>query len=306
MSEPPTVSALMPIYNVDRYLAAAIESILAQTWTDFELIIIDDGSTDGSGKILERYARRDERIKLSSRENRGISKTRNELLAQARGEFIAIVDGDDVSMPDRFARQVGFLRGHPNVLCVGSALDWIDEQDRHLGHCEMPQTDREIQSLLVGGISMLHHPCTMVRRSALLQVGGYDESLVASVDLDLWLRLGELGELANLPDTLLRYRLHSKSITHRRQNRQTSDAYAACQRAWQRRGIVGEFIRKPADHLHQHDFLLRCGWLSFNDGQREVARRCGLRAVAAQPLSVAAWKLLACSIVKPLPRQLVL
>jgi glycosyltransferase involved in cell wall biosynthesis len=311
MSRTPTISALMPVYNAARYLAEAIDSILAQTWTDFELIILNDGSTDGSGKILQRYAQQDDRIKLSSRNpggrtNRGIPKTRNELLAQASGEFIAVVDADDVSLPDRFARQLAFLRLHPDILCVGSDLNWIDQQNRPLGHCKMPQSNREIQALLLGGISMLHHPSALVRRSALLQVGGYDETMVASADLDLWLRLGEIGQLANLPETLLNHRLHSQSITHQQQTRQAADAHAACQRAWQRRGIVGQFIRQPADHLHQHDFLLRCGWTGFNSGRREVARHCGVRAIATQPFSVAAWKLLACSIVKPLPTQIVL
>ena len=191
----------MPVYNTARYLPAAVESILTQTFREFEFIIIDDGSTDRSGKILEKYAAQDDRIQLIHRANQGIAKTRNQLLEQASGELIAIMDADDIALPDRFARQVDFLQAHADVVCVGSALDWIDERDRYLGHCEMPQFDAEIQSLLVGGISMLHHPCTMARRSALLQVGGYDESMTASIDLDLWLRLGEVGKLANLPET---------------------------------------------------------------------------------------------------------
>ena len=294
----------MPVYNTARYLPAAVESILAQTFSEFEFIIIDDGSTDRSGKILEKYAAQDDRIHLIRRANQGISKTRNQLLEQASGELVAIMDADDIALPDRFACQVDFLRTHAGVVCVGSALDWIDERDRYLGHCEMPQSDAEIQSLLVGGISMLHHPCTMARRSALLQVGGYDESMTASIDLDLWLRLGEVGKLANLPETLLQYRLHSQSITHKRQQRQADDAYAACQRAWQRRGITGEFVREPADHLHQHDFLLNCGWLGFKAGQRSLAQRCGVGAIAAQPFSKAAWNLLACAMLKPLPAAL--
>ena len=301
MSQTPTVSVVMPVYNTARYLAAAVDSILTQTFTDFEFIIIDDGSTDASGKILEKYAAQDDRIQLIRRANLGIAKTRNQLLELASGELVAIMDGDDIALPDRFALQVNFLQAHPDVVCVGGAMDWIDEGDRYLKHCEMPQSDAAIQTLLVGGISMLHHPCTMARRSALLQVGGYDESMIASIDLDLWLRLGEVGKLANLPDTLLQYRLHAQSITHKRQQRQADDAYAACQRAWQRRGIAGKFVRKPADHLHQHDFLVDCGWLGFKTGRRSLAQRCGVRAIASQPFSKAAWNLLACAILQPLP-----
>ena len=303
LPSPPTLSVALAVYNSDRYLPACLDSILAQTFTDFEFLIIDDGSTDCAPQILQQYAAQDQRIKLVSRENRGIAKTRNELLAMAMGEFVAVMDGDDVAMPDRFARQVEFLRAHREIVCVGSAVNWIDPQGRYLGHCPMPESDEEIQRLMLGGISLLHHPCTMARREALLRAGGYDESMIASVDLDLWLRLGELGQLANLPEVLLHYRLHPRSITNAQQQRQTDDARQSCERAWKRRGIQGQFIRQPADHLHQADFWLRCGWLGFNDGLRDVARRCGLRAIATQPGLLEAWKLLACALIKPLPNQ---
>lgn len=297
----PQVSVLIAVYNSARYLSAAIDSVLQQTFANFECVLIDDGSTDGSWNLLQSYAAQDTRLRISRQENQGIATTRNRLLAQAQGEFVATMDADDIMLPNRLARQVQFLIAHPEVVCVGGALDWINEQGRFLGHCDVPETDTEIQRLLLGGISLLHHPCTMARRSALMQVGGYDETMVASVDLDLWLRLGEIGELANLPETVLQYRLHSKSITHAKQMRQSQDALAACQRAWSRRNIEAEFIRQPADHLKQHRFWLRCGWNNFLDGQREVARYCGIRAVATQPSDWEAWKLLACALIKPIP-----
>jgi glycosyltransferase involved in cell wall biosynthesis len=297
----PVVSVSMSVYNSARYLRDAIESILNQTFTDFEFLIIDDGSTDQSLKILQEYAAKDQRIWLNHRENRGIPQTRNELLAQAKGEFVAVMDADDVALPDRLARQVSFLRQHPDVVCVGGCLDWIDEKGRLLGHCVMPEQDDEIQNFLVGGISLLHHPTTLVRRSALVAVDGYNESMVASSDLDLWLRLGEIGRLANLSDTVLQYRLHSQSITHAKQMRQSQDALEACQRAWKRRGIQGTFIRQPANHLNQPEFWLKCGWHGFINGQRDAARRCGIRAIATQPGNVEAWKLLTCALIKPLP-----
>ncbi|MFM7428013.1 MAG: hypothetical protein ACKO7W_23945 [Elainella sp.] len=195
------------------------------------------------------------------------------------------------------------MQQHPQVICVGSALDWIDPKGRRVGHCPMPLDDAEIQRLLLGGVSLLHHPTAMLRRSALLQVGGYNETMQASADLDLWLKLGEIGELANLPDTLLLYRLHANSITQAKQTRQTQDALAACKRAWARRGIQGEFIRPPADHLRQPSFWLRCGWDGFMAGQRDVARRCGWRAITLQPLAWQPWKLWACAWLKPLPNS---
>lgn len=300
-SAPPTISVLMAVYNCARYLQPAIDSILNQTFTDFEFLIIDDGSTDTSMRILQSYAAQDNRIQLTVRQNRGIAKTSNELLALAHGNLLARMDGDDIALPDRFARQVEFLQHHPEVVCVGGAIDWIDEKGYRLGHSPMPSEDAELQRLMLGGISLLHHPTAMMRRSAVVQVGGYDETMIASSDLDLWLRLGEIGKLANLPDTVLLYRLHGESITQAKQDRQAKDALAACQRAWTRRGIQGQFIRQPADHLNQLDFWLKYGWQGFCNQQRDVAKRCGIRAVTTQPRSIEAWRLLACALIKPLP-----
>lgn len=292
----------MSVYNNDRYLREAVESILNQSFTDFEFLIIDDGSKDQSLKVLQEYATQDERIRLTSRENRGIPKTRNEMLSQARGEFIAVMDGDDVALPDRFARQVEFLRQHPEVVCVGGAFERIDEKGRFIDHCKPPQLDAEIQPILLRGMSYLHHPCTMVRRSAMLAVGGYDESMVGSSDLDLWLRLSEIGQLANLPDCVLRYRMHLHSLTYRKKSRQCQDAQAACERAWKRRGIQGEFIREANDFMKQHDFLLRCGWGSFNRGERNMAIDCGLKAITVRPFDVDSWRLFVCALIKPMPK----
>lgn len=298
----PSVSVLIAVYNSDRYVAGAIESVLQQTFTDFECLLIDDGSTDRSGQILQAYAARDSRLRIFQQPNGGIAKTRNRLLAEAKADLVAVMDADDVMLPDRLERQVQFLAAHSQVVCVGGALDWIDPQGRIIGHLEMPQSDAEIQQLLLGGVSLLHHPCTMARRSALLQVGGYDETLVASVDLDLWLRLGEVGQLANLSETVLQYRLHSRSITHAQQLRQSQDALTACQRAWERRGIRGEFIRQPADHLQHQQFWLGHGWTHFLQGRRSIARHCGIQAIAIQPFNWEAWKLLGCALLKPTPQ----
>lgn len=297
----PLVSVLMAVYNNARYLPDAVESILNQTWSDFEFLIIDDGSTDDSWQLLQRYAAIDPRIQISRQENRGIPKTRNELLAKAQGEFMAIVDGDDITLPERLARQVEFLQQHPEVVCVGGAFDRIDEKGRLIDHYDPPQTDAEIQALLLSGTSILLHPCAMVRRSAMLQVGGYNETMVGSADLDLWLRLGEIGQLVNLPDTLLKYRLHWGSITYQRQNRQTLDAQNACARAWKRRGIQGQFTRPPNDPLADYQFLLYCGWMGFNRGQRQMAIDYGWQAVLKRPWTLDSWRLLICALVKPLP-----
>jgi glycosyltransferase involved in cell wall biosynthesis len=306
MTRAPTVSVLMAVYNTERYLAQAVESILGQTFTDFELVIIDDGSTDRSLKILERYAARDDRIRLISRENRGIPKTRNELLKNARGKFIAVMDSDDVAMSDRIARQVEFLSQHPDVLCVGGAYDWIDEAGRVLINRIEPIDNNEIQQRLLQGVTCIHHPTAVMYRLPVLQVNGYDESLPQAEDLDLFLKLGEIGNLANLSETVLQYRQHNRSISKVKQFQVIALLTQVCQRARQRRGIEGQLLEiqpwLPYDRPSRQQYFLRYGWWFFNTRQRWAAIIYGWRAILALPHKLDGWKLLLCALVKPLTK----
>ena len=296
-SQTPTiaVSVNMAVYNAERHLPAAIDSILAQTFTDFEFLIIDDGSTDNSLKILKTYAKQDNRICVVSRENRGIAHTRNELLYQSQGEFIAIMDADDVAMPERFTSQVEFLRHHPEVVCVGSAYDVIDGEGRWLSHVEFPADDPDIQASILAGKARLRHSSAVVRRSSLLQVNGYNETMKAAIDLDLWLRLGEIGKLANLSKTLLHYRIHENSISEHQTNRQSLDAQQACERAWQRRNIQGSY---EAPNSWRYQLILRYGWQMINNGEYHAAIGYGIRAVRILPFKPDSWKLLVYGVFK--------
>jgi glycosyltransferase involved in cell wall biosynthesis len=305
MSQFPLLSVLMPVYNAQQFVAAAIESILNQSFTDFELLIIDDGSTDRSLSILQRYAVQDSRIRLRSRPNQGFVKTLNELLTQASGELIARMDADDVALPDRFARQVAFLQRYPQVVCVGGAQDWIDEAGRLLRHNHEAEQDSDIQEKLLRGQTAINHPSALMRRSALLQVGGYDELMYPAEDLDLWLRLGEIGALANLPDTVLKYRQHDRSISEQLQAKQTQQRRYACEQAWKRRGITDTFPEifpwRPTDRASRHQFLLQYGWIFFSRGDRQAAVVYGMKAIQTLPLNLDSWRLLICALIKPLP-----
>ncbi len=126
MPPAPSVSVLMPIYNAELTLAEAVESILAQTFTDFELIVVDDGSTDGSLQMLQKFAHRDTRIRIISRPNTGIAGALNEAMDAARGEFLARMDADDISLPARFEKQVAFLQEHPDVVLLGSRVMLVE------------------------------------------------------------------------------------------------------------------------------------------------------------------------------------
>lgn len=307
MSQAPVVSVLMPVYNADRYVAQAIESILDQTLQAFEFIIADDGSTDASLAVVKKYAARDPRMRVMSRANRGIASTRNEMLFQAKGEFIAAMDADDVAFPDRLARQVEFLQQNPDVVCVGSSYQLIDEADRLLLTCfEVPESDGEIQQQLLAGLGGIHQPTVMFRRSPAVSLGGYDETLPVCEDLDLWMRLGEVGKLANLKQPVVQYRLHASSISARNLGLEVEKSREACERAWQRRGIEGRFEAtgewRPGNTADsRHRFMVQYGWWAFNSCQRQTAMLYGTRAIAANPFAIAGWKLLACAAVKPLP-----
>jgi glycosyltransferase involved in cell wall biosynthesis len=308
MTQKPIVSVLMPVYNTERYVAQAVESILSQTWKDFEFIILDDGSTDASLKILKKYAAQDKRIRLVSRENRGVIRTRNNLLELAEGEFVAVMDADDVALPERLALQVEFLQANLDVVCVGGAHEIIDEDGRLLTRLPLPELDQQIQELALAGHGSICNPCAMIRRSALVKIGGYDETLMCAEDLDIWLKLGEIGKLANLKQTVLKYRLLKSSISQQHGVLQRQAAREICQRAWLRRGIEGSFEaeepwRPTQDPASQHRFMLQYGWWAFNSGQRSTAVLYGIRAIMALPFAAGGWKLLTCSAFKPLPEM---
>ena len=299
----PAVSVLMPVCNGAAYLRQAVESILHQTFSDFEFLIIDDGSSDESLRLLQAYAWRDARIRLRSRENRGLTATLNELIAQARGEFLARMDADDIALPDRLARQVDFLRRHSEVLCVGGAFDFIDGAGRYLTTLYPVRTDQEIQDHLLRGHCAIAHPASMARAQSVRDVGGYQCDLVE--DLDLWLRLGERGQLANLSDVVLRYRLHSDSVSEHAGPRQREAGREACARAWLRRGIAngvyeaGAGWRPGRSRASRYEFMLQYGWWAWNSHERTTAQLYGLRAIQAQPLRAEGWKLLLVSLLKP-------
>lgn len=305
MGSNPAISVLLSVYNAERFVCEAVESVLGQSFADFEFLILDDGSTDHSLEILRDYERRDQRVRVATRPNRGVPRSLNELLAQAKGDLIARIDADDVALPDRFRIQMEALRADPALVCVGGAFQLIDADGRELTILKPPTSDTEIQRQALAGHGSICHSAAMIRRSALEQVGGYCEDFTTAQDLDLWLRLGEIGKLANVPEVVLRFRLHDASISETKGLEQRKFARMACERAWQRRGIAGIFEagepwRPGPDSASKRKFALQYGWWAFTSGQRRTALRYGMRAIEAGPLSAEAWKLLLCAALKPM------
>jgi glycosyltransferase involved in cell wall biosynthesis len=255
----PQVSVVMAVYNCERYLEEAVESILNQTFRDFEFIIINDGSTDRSSELLNCLASKDGRIRLVHQENIGLTTSLNHGLYMARGELIARMDADDIALPCRFDHQVGFLQKHQDVVLLGGEVELISEQGVELGPRGQPTDEQEIRRrLLLGDGGVITHPAIMFRRSVALKVGGYDLRFSTTQDLDLFIRLSERGKVTNLPETVLKWRQHGGSV-----NRTRSDTWSVMKRiavggAIERMGVdryvesvfpMGECFSFPSDSL---------------------------------------------------------
>jgi glycosyltransferase involved in cell wall biosynthesis len=211
----PLISILIPVYNSARFVAAALDSALAQTYERFEVVIVDDASTDGSLEILQPYAQRDARVRLFTHaRNLGLPSTRNEAVQEARGEFIANLDSDDTAAPDRLALQLRYLQAHPECIVLGGQATFVDEDGDPVGVSEQKLSHEEIEAELFDGRGLaLLQTTSMMRRADVLTVGGYRQGLRTCEEHDLFLRLGEHGRLANLPDVLGAMRKHPGSFT---------------------------------------------------------------------------------------------
>lgn len=211
----PRVSIVLPVWNGARYLEGTLSSLRSQTMGDYELIIIDDGSDDGTSAILSKGAQVDHRIKLiTNRRRSGMGFVFNQGIGLATADYVARMDGDDIAHPERLARQLDFLEANSGVVIVGSQIQLIDSLGALLGIRRYPLSDIDLRRAMAR-YSPFAHPATMYRRRAVLDLGGYDSRWAPAEDLDLWIRLSRVGELANLPDTLLSYRLHGESVTSR-------------------------------------------------------------------------------------------
>ena len=224
--ERPVVSVVMPVFNVERFLREAVESILDQTFRDFEFIIIDDGSTDGTPSILDSYARRESRVRVYYQENRGVVESLNRGCGLARGRYIARMDGDDIAVRDRLMWQIEFMERHAEIGTVGGALELIDAGGRTLHCLHYPVKNEDIKGALQLS-SALPHPAVVIRTEAFLSVGGYRRAFLDAEDCDLWLRIAQRWRLANLKAVVLRYRIHPDQVSYQKLRQQTLSALAA-------------------------------------------------------------------------------
>lgn len=248
----PLVSVIMPVYNAEKYVAEAIESILNQTFTDFEFLIFNDGSKDKSAEIVQSYAQKDSRIVFYNyQENRGLPETLNKGIDIAQGKYIARMDNDDISLPHRFERQLAFMENNEEVGLCGTWFSAFENNIENIVNvAKMPILDENIK------VASLHYCCiahpTVMAKTSLLKNNKYDQSFYPADDYELWARLIPLTKLHNIPESLLLYRLHETNIS-----REKTDIQQEIGRKIQ----LLQFERFFANHKNIHYALLKYAFI---------------------------------------------
>ena len=215
----PIISVVMSVYNGEKYLREAIDSILNQTYKIFELIIINDCSTDNTAEILQSY--NDTRIKVVNNEqNLRLPASLNKGLRLTKGKYIARMDADDIALPDRFEKQVRYLENHPDVAVIGGGYKAFNEQNGEL-YVHKPYCDEMLDRYYLFPTTLIGHPTAMLRKSMTVDEGFfYDEKYTSAQDYDLWLRIAQKHKINNIPDIVLKYRVHENSISKKRTEEQ--------------------------------------------------------------------------------------
>ena len=295
-ADTPKVSVLLPVYNAQAYLVEAVDCILAQTLEDWELICVDDGSTDASLTILEDYASKHTRIRVITRANTGIVGALNDALDAARGDYIARMDADDWCAELRFDRQVAHLDENAECVAVGSYVQRTYPYGSPAGSQEPPLDHDTIDAgLLAGDASVLVHASLMMRADALRSVGGWREGTDWVEDLDLFLRLTEHGRVSNLPQYLYTYRRHAESVCFNRYELMCRRLKDVLCEAYERRGIADQFDEQmvrpdlaPKQSAAEHYRNWACH--AIHAGNKTLACKHAVDALKRSPWSPRSWK----------------
>lgn len=244
----PAISVLLPCFNAEQFLEKCISSVLSSTYQNFELIAVDDGSTDSTNEIIRLFKARDTRLVLHEQPNSGIVIALNNALNLAQGKYAARMDADDICIHDRFEKQIAFLEANPSVFVVGGHGYLIDEDDDLISPISVVLNHDSIDSDLINKFNSraMIHPAAMFRTKQIQELGGYREEFICAEDLDLFLRVAEHGKLANLDSVVIHYRKHGNSVTDTRALLQRRNAMRAANEARLRRGIPTVSYSEPA------------------------------------------------------------
>ena len=291
----PRVSIVIPAYNAQKYIVESVESMLVQTFTDFECIVVDDGSTDRTGQLLAMLAERDSRVRPLHVPHGGIVEALNAGIDTARGDLIARMDADDVALPNRLEEQVRYMDGHPDVVALGSKVMLVDPYNSPLWEIEVKTEHKDIDAELMSGNGWaLFHPTSIIRKKALVQVGKYRPEYQWSEDIDVFLRLAEVGKLANLATSTLRYRQHYASVNRTKLDLQVKRVERLLADAYRRRGIAlpKDFHYTPAAQLKPHEQFCAWGRRALLNRNFKAARRHAIATVRFAPTLYDSWSLL--------------
>lgn len=291
------VTVLMPVYNAGLFLELAMNSILNQTLQEFKLFIINDGSTDNSQDILDRFRIKDPRITLVNRENKGISRTRNELLARAQSEFIAWMDADDLSLPNRLESMLNWLRIHKDYLAIGCGAELIDSEGLPICTWPLLREHNTIDAWHISGRGGgIIFPSSMMRLDPVRKVGGFRNDLTGAEDIDLFLKLAEKGKLHNISTVLYQYRQHISSVSHYKLREIVRDTSSVVAEAFLRRGLVNNKIvyREQIDSISQ--IHAKWAWWALTAGNKQTARKHAWIAFRLAPFFLGNIKLLVCAL----------
>jgi glycosyltransferase involved in cell wall biosynthesis len=201
----PLISVIIPVKNAGKFVGAAIQSILDQTYKNWEMIVVDDGSTDETGKILKRFARKDPRIiVITQKESKGIGASLNLALTKSKGKFIARMDGDDISLPNRLETQVAFLQKHSQIVAVGGQAEMIDGDGEIFAYKHFPTNQKILREMIMWMVP-IQHPVMMARANVYNKCK-YDESYQTAEDVEMFMQLLRYGEFGNVPEVVYQYR----------------------------------------------------------------------------------------------------
>ncbi len=287
----PKVSVVMPVCNSEKFLAASIESVLKQTFKEFEFIIIDDGSLDNTHAIIKKYAADDSRIRIINQEHSGIVVALNRGLIEARSQWIFRMDADDICFPDRFEAQIDVVEKEPSLVLIGSWCEQIDENGLEIKRNKYPAEHKDLINWLETGKGFFPHSSALYRRDMVIKAGRYRQRFCFAEDTDLWLRLSEYGKFACYKGALIKLRKHRENISnqHFRTQRLLSVAARICffrrrqhladladldDRKWQ------EFLKWLEKRLEEEEyFLITDAWWTFWNAWYSNVRVSRTRAV---------------------------
>jgi len=300
----PEISVLLPVYNAELYIKETVESILNQTFSNFEFIIIDDGSTDRSLEILKGFAKKDSRIRLISRENKGVVDTLNEGLELCLADYVARIDSDDIATQERLEVEYKYLKKNLDVVCVGSDFQLIDYKGRQIGSVSLPKKSKEIERALLLGECPIANPSTMFLKKAINLVGGYNKRFFPAEDYALWVALLDIGKIINLDTVLLKYRVHAAQVTQESNEKMTMNTKIVCEEACRKRGIPSVYDENIwlVTKKSRCKKFLSYGWYAFKTGQRWMALEYALKTICQFPLYEGGYRLLLCTLIKRTPK----